>query len=132
MLEKKKTSKTKILCMLLLVTAIFAGSATAYARTKTDAGKSFYGWTYKFVGNYAPSSGVVSGSTSANFIPYKGCYTEVKAYVISREKPYAYNKREDNFVSCKGNAGKNNNKIRVMHHAYNKKDTSAVGGHTLY
>lgn len=132
MLEKKKTNKTKILCMLFLVTAIFAGSATAYARTKTDSGKSFYGWTYKFIGTYDANTGSVSGSTETNFYPYKGCYTEVKAYEISRKKPYAYKKLEASFVSCKGNAGKNNDKIRVMHHAYNKKDTSAVGGHTLY
>ena len=119
--------------MLFLVTAILAGSATAYARTETNSGKSFYKtWTYKFVGTYTDYNGYVSGSTDTNFVPYKNSYTEVKAYEISKGAPYAYAKACNNHVSCSAYAGKYNKNIRVQHHAYNKKDTSAVGGHTIY
>ena len=133
MLEKKKNRKTKILCMLFLVTAILAGSATAYARTVIDKDKSFYKtWSYTFVGTYNSSDGKVSGSTKASFVPYRDSYTEVKVYEISKKDPYKYRKVYDNYISCSCNAGKNNNNVRVQHHAYYRKEGSAVGGHTIY
>lgn len=131
MLEKKKTNKTKILCMLFLVTAIFAGSATAYARTVTDSGKTLRGWTYKFVGEYDSSKGKVSGSTKGDFAKHDGCYSEVEAYVLNGRR-YAYGKNADTSVYCNGNAGINNAKIRVRHFVYSKKGTAGAGGHTIY
>lgn len=77
------------------------------------------GWTYTFVGNYSKTTGNLSGSTRASFSTHEGCYTEVQAYVPNGIT-YAYGKDEDNSVSCSGNAGKNNDKLRIYHSAYSR------------
>ncbi len=132
MLEKRKSKKTKLLCMLFLVTAILTGSATAYARTVTDTGKTLRGWTYTFSGTYNSSDGKTSGYTKASFAKHAGCYTEIKAYVITREKPYVYGKNDDNYVSRSGFSLKNSKNIRIQHGAYSKKGAAFAGGHTIY
>lgn len=132
MLEKKKTNKTKILCMLFLVTAIFAGSATAYARTKTDTGKTIRGWTYKFVGGHDYTTGVTSGSSSASFAPHTGCYAELKVYVPNGKTYWYRHHLNTSSTSWGGNVGMKVNKLRIQHAVYSKKGACMVGGHTIY
>jgi hypothetical protein len=131
MLEKRKSKKTKLLCMLFLITAILAGSATAYARTVTDTGKTLRGWTYTFSGTYNSSDGKTSGYTKASFVPHTGCYASIKVY-IPNGKIYKERKVASNTISWAGNVGKKNDKIRIFHGAYSKKGACYAGGHTIY
>ena len=132
MLEKKKKNKTKILCMLFLVTAIFAGSATAYAKTITDTGKTIRGWTYKFVGEYESSTGKVSGSTKGSFAKHAGCYAELQVYVPNGTVYKYIHKLGENSVSWNSYITKGNNKLRIYHRVYSKKGACTSGGHTIY
>lgn len=118
--------------MFILATSIIVGASTAYAMTKTDQGTTARGWSFKFVGSYDSSSGVVSGSTQASFSRHEGCYVKLQAYVLNG-KTYIDRKKENyNYVEESKNAGRNIKDIRVYHYAYSREGTNGAGGHTIY